>query len=292
MAVSPDFYGANQLAPYPFVYELQPFTRAIVDASVTIKNEYVGQAIRVVYLVRSDGGPPQVEIKADTDILIARTQPVVSQVFGAYEIWTVSGDHGYATFVVDVSEDLGVYDDANGLELIEFVINAKGGDEVTAIQALSTEVAGPGQILTIELGSHMEAEISGQRLTLHARYRADGPCVPKPKTNIGLYFINGEGPDEEGNYQFEGGSTFIVDNMPEDNGIRVLNTASPCCDCVDYERLFNYEVTTHERLEKIRAWLLSNQTRYTGLNNYMKFQLRAPIIDTNLTGNWEAECNA
>jgi len=292
MAVSPDFYGANQLAPYPFRQELQPFTRAFVDASVTIKNEYVGQAIRAVYIVRSGSGPPQIEVMADSDTLIDRTDPVVSQVFGAYELWSVSGVGGYGTFVVDTSVELGVYDDSTGLELIEFVINAIGGDEVTAVQALSVEAAGPGQLLILELGSHMEASIQGNQITLSAIYREDGPCVPKKKTKQVIRTINGIGPDADNNFQIYSSPVFIVDNYPETHEIGLLNTADPCCDCEDYEKLFNYEVITHDRLQKIRAWQLSNQTRYTGLNSALKFQLRSPIVDTDLSADYEAECDA
>lgn len=295
MAVGPDFYGANQFTAYPFTRELQPFTRAFIDAVVSVESLYASTDIRLVYAVVSTSSPRKVEVVSGSTVLISRDDPVAVEAMGVYEVLTVVGDHGRATFAIKPDEVDGVFDDASGLLFVEHVVSGIAVGEVSAVHSNSVEVAAPGSLLSLVLGANMEAEVDGSSLVLHARYRDDGPCTPiiAPR-NPGILRINGEGPDDEGNFQLVGqaNGVVLVDNAPEDNKVSILNTGEACCDCEDYERLFNYTVVTHERLLSVRSWTLSNQTRYTALNNYLKFLLQTDIVDANYDEDWEATCNS
>ena len=293
MAVSPDFYGANRFTAYPFTREHEPFTHAFIDAQIAVENPYVGTDIRLVYALIDGGSPRKVEIVSNSTILISRDDAVTVEVLGAYEVLTVAGDHGQATIVIKPDEVSGEYDDSTGLLFIEYVLGGIGGGELTAVHSDSVEVAGPGQLLSLVLGANMGAEIVSGVLVLSAQYRDDGPCTPViAPTNSGILTINGLSPNSEGNFQIspQSGNVVLIDNYPELRKISVLNTGKACCDCDDYVRFFDFAVTSHERLLSVRSWTLSNQTRYTAFNNYLKFLMRMEIVDGDLDGDWEAEC--
>ena len=294
MAIGPDFYGANQFTAYPFTLKHEPVTRAFIDAQITVDTAYADTSIALTYALISSGSPRKVEIVSGSTVLIEKTSAVFVEVMGAYEVLTVTGDLATATLVIKPDEFDGEYDDVSGLCFVSYVLSSIAADNISAITSQSIEAAGPGQFLSIVTGFHVEAEIEDDKVILHARYRNDGPCTPMiQKQNPGLLRINGDGPDEEGNFQIGGepDGVFIVDNAPDDNKITVVNTGKPCCDCEEYERFFQYVVKTHERLSSIRLWSLSNQTRYAALLNYIKFLLRAEIVDADPEDEWEAECS-
>lgn len=289
-ALEQDFYGANRHTPYPFNDEYTDVTSAFIDASVAIPGSLAGSDSLITYARLETTSGRSIELEVDGQVLIDRSLPVAVQAFGQYEIWTVVTSQASLTLVVDPQVATFTYD-GPGLRLSDNVVSTVHSNEVMSLLANAQEVAGPGEVLTLRMGSHMEARVSGNRVVLSARYRPEGPCVPTARSAPGIKQINGQLPDRFQNLDVLCAGTFIVDNQT--NGLRMTNAGKPCCDCPDYVDLFESVRTTHSRLDQIRRWSISNRSLYAKFVNYTKFLLTGCIVGGTPTDGTDniADCS-
>ena len=301
-ALSLDFYGANRHTPYPFNAPYQEVTSRFIDAMVTLPGEYAGSELVVTYAAIAGSSGRSIELSVDGQVLFSRSLGVVVQVFGVYEIWTISSAAVRGTFVVDPEGPDVVYDNAQGLPLVNAAISAGIPNQVTSIVidpgdgSPSTEVAGPGEIFRLQLGSNTRATLNGSNITFSGEYLPEGPCAPPASRKSAAEWIasiNGQGPDDEGNINIGSTGVFLADPsvIGTNVGIKLTNVGKACCDCPDYVELFEKIRVTHDRLADIRLWALSNRTIYVKFLNYTKFLLRTCIVgETPTDGTNIAEC--
>jgi len=283
--LTPDFYGQNRWNPFPFTGPLDAFTSAVVDAAITVPGGYQGAAITLQ--VFDPAG--HLRILAGGSVIIDTTVPVSVTVFGAYTVWEARTTEGQISLAfLTASVPPGVF--SGTYEFVPSVVSYGPSELVVAVSSGSTEVAGPGEDLSLLSGSNVSLTYTtdaagNSEITISAAFDSTLPCTPTTVTNLrSLKTINGVSPNANGDFRLAGRGIWMVEKVPGSDIVRITNTGFACCDCENYLEFFELLRDTSVRLEAPGDTIVKAQDSYKQLIAYVRFMLNTTVVGGVLPG--------
>lgn len=283
--LTPDFYGQNRWNAYPFTGPLDAFTSAVVDAAVTVPGGLQGEQITLQ--VFNPAG--NMRVRAGTTVIVETTDPIAVTTFGAYTVWEARTAEGQVSLVfLTANVPPGVV--SGTYEFIPSVVSYGPSELVMAVSSGSTEVAGPGEDLTLASGSNVALSYAtdaagNPEITFAAAFDSTLPCTPSTfVSSRRIKTINGVPPNANGDFMLVGKGIWMVEKVPGSKTVRITNTGAPCCDCEDYLAFFELIRATSDGMGVSSETIVKAQDAYKQLLAYVRFMLNAPVVGGVLPG--------
>lgn len=283
--LTPDFYGQNHWNAFPFTGPLDNFTSSIVDAAITVPGEAQGEKV----ILQAFNLVGAMKVVAGATTIVDVSDPVAITIFGAYTVWEARTAEGQVSLVfLTISPPPNV---AGGTyEFIPSAVSYGPAELVLAVSSGASEVAGPGEDLTLLDGSNVELSydtdsVGNPEITITAEFDSTQPCTPTTVTNArAIKTINGVPPNANGDFTFVGKGIWMVEKTPGSDVVRITNTGVSCCDCADYLAFFEIIRGTSDGMGEAAGTIVKAQDAYKQLIAYVRFMLNAPVVGGVLPG--------
>lgn len=279
------FLSEASRSPYPFAGPADPFTLAIVDASVT--TSVPGD---IVLLTDFNPVTGRFAVSAASTVIVALTDPTVRTVFGAYtvlEAVTAQGQVALSFLTANAPPAVtgAVY------EFVPKVVTYGSAELLTSVFSGTTEVVTVGGILTLVASANMDlvttVDSNGNAVvTINAEFDSALPCQEAGiVTHVSeITTVNGVAPDSNGNLTLNGKGVWLVEKIPSVSALRLTTIGAPCCDCPDYVTTFENMRVVASDLKNVWIKVREAQSAYQQQLAYVRFLLQAPIVGSVLPG--------